>query len=462
MKASPPPVLFVDDDRTSLEICTRMASRLGYQAVSARSSEEAEKLLAEREFGIVVTDIRMPGRDGFELARHIATRFPKTAVAMMTSYGTIDEAVAAMRAGVLDYITKPFDFDGLSCLLGQLTEWRDQIVKRRSAAATTGIHGSAHGIIGESRAMQDVLDRIERAASVDSTVLIQGESGTGKELVARAVHRCSSRSGGPFLPCDCGGLSQSLVESELFGHEKGAFTGADRARPGILRAAEGGTVFLDEIGEVPVSAQARFLRALQEKEVRSVGGFEPVPFDARVIAATNRNLQDEIIVGTFRKDLFYRLHVIPIHVPPLRERARDIPLLVDAFLERHSSQKGRQIEIEPEAMRMLVVHDWPGNVRELQNCIECACVLRSGQNITPEDLPADLQDQGAKPAERSATDGAIRSLAEYEEEAIREALKGTDNNKKAAAKALGVSVPTLYAKIRKYGIAEISKRRGKK
>ena len=451
--AQPPiQILIVDDEPHILEICARVAAELGFQYVTAATGGQAAGLVDERSFDIVLTDIRMPGCDGFEVFRRVKAKSPRTVVAMMTGYGDIDQAVAALRSGVLDYITKPFDGDQLANRLRPLAKWRMRHISDGSSRGGD-VPGLFHGIVGRSARMQDVFDRIERASSVDSPVLIQGETGTGKELVARAIHAHGARAEGPFLPLDCAALSEGLAEAELFGHVKGAFTGALEATPGVFRAADGGTVFMDEIGELPASMQPKFLRTLQEKEVRPVGGVKPEPFDARIITATNRDLQKDAATGDFRRDLFYRLHVIPIHVPPLRERSQDIPLLVDVFIARHSGLGEAPIQIAPEAMEALSDYDWPGNVRELENCVEQACVLRNGPVIALDDLPPALRP-GGKAARRAGENGGlqIKPLAAREYEAVRDALQRTGGNKTAAAKALGISVPTLYAKIRKYDI----------
>ena len=446
-------LLVADDEPQVLEICTRVAERLGYECATAEDGNKAARLVDGSRFDIVLTDVRMPGCDGFELFRYIRAHSPGSAVVMMTGYGTIEQAVAALKSGVTDYITKPFEATQLGELLAQLAEWYGQSLLSRQGRRADPDGEPFHGIVGQSEAMQNVFDRIMRSASVDSTVLIQGESGTGKELVARAIHACSLRSGSLFLPLDCGSVSESLAESELFGHVKGAFTGSHESNSGILRAAKHGSVFLDEIGELPAPVQVKFLRALQEREVRPVGGVRPKPFDARVIAATNRDLEQDVVSGAFRKDLFYRLHVIPIHVPPLRERREDIPLLVEAFLTRHSKGGAPPIEMSQAAMDLLKRHDWPGNVRELENCIERACALGSGSTITPPDLPAALLATAKSAEEDVGTGAGIRPLASYEKEAVQQALLKTDYNKTQAARALGISVPTLYAKIRKYSLS---------
>ncbi len=394
----------------------------------------------------------MPGLDGFELLKHVKAQSPSVVVAMMTGYGTIDQAVVAMRKGAVDYITKPFDGHELTTRLKQLVMWACEESLRRDQVYSQDEGQAFHGIVGQSPAIRYVQECILRAASVDSTVLIVGESGTGKELVARAIHACGPRAKEPFRPLDCGALSETLFEGELFGHVKGAFTGADRHNPGILRAAGRGTVFLDEIGELPPSSQATFLRALQEKEVRPLGGVEPVSFEARVIAATNRELEKDMAAGRFRMDLFYRLHVLPIHLPPLRERRDDIPLLVQAALAECAARTPEQVEVSSAAMDVLMNRDWPGNVRELLNCVERACLHREGPVIVPGDLLLQVQDkENARPNE-SHSDDEIRPLSAYEEEAVREALRKTAYNKSAAARALGISLPTLYAKMKKYEI----------
>jgi len=445
-------VLIVDDETAVLSVCARAAAELGFECTTVTDGDEAAGLLAATEFDVLLTDVRMPGRNGFQLLAGVEERSLDTLVIMMTAYGTIDEAVDVMKRGVFDYVAKPFDLGRLRSVLEGAANWLDQKALRAAKRAAAAKEGVFHGIAGRSPAMQEVFERIARAAGVESTVLIQGESGTGKELVARAVHACSRRSDGPFLPLDCGAVNENLIESELFGHIRGAFTGAHKDNPGILRSATGGTVFLDEIGELPAAVQAKLLRTLQEKEVRPVGGIEPEAFDARIIAATNRNLEEDALRGDFRRDLFYRLHVIPIHVPPLRERREDIPLLVETFLLRHSDPAEEPVELAPEAMNAILNYDWPGNVRELENCIEQACVFRKGSVIAPKDLFAALGPSRRDTGAPLPADGKIRPLTVHEEEIVRDALIKTGNNKTRAARALGISLPTLYAKIRKYDI----------
>ena len=450
-------MLIVDDEPAVVGICARVASELGFECTTVTDGDEADRLLAATPFDVLLTDVRMPGRDGFELLACVRERSCDTLVVMMTAHGTIDQAVDAMKQGAFDYVAKPFEVRRLRSVLAGAADWLERRSLRAEKKAAASEEGVFHGIAGRSPVMQDVFEQIARAAGVESTVLIEGESGTGKELVARAVHAASRRADGPFLPLDCGAVNENLIESELFGHLRGAFTGAHKDNPGILRSAAGGSVFLDEIGELPASVQAKLLRTLQEKEVRPVGGIEPEAFDARIIAATNRNLEEDALRGDFRRDLFYRLHVIPIHVPPLRERREDIPLLVETFLLRHSDPAEEPVELAPEAMNAILNYDWPGNVRELDNCIEHACVFRKGSVIAPKDLFAALGPSRGNAGAGLPPDIEIRPLVVHEEEIIRDALIKTGSNKTRAARALGISLPTLYAKIRKYDIQADSK-----
>ena len=452
---SPPPqVLVVDDDPISLDVCAEVVVGLGYGCTKARDGKQAVELIDQRQFDVVLTDIRMPGCSGFEVVQQARAKSPVTALGMMTAYATVNEAVSALKSGVLDYVTKPLDLDRLTNLLTDLAAWNQEKRQKPGARGASLEGDSFHGLVGRSAVMQEAFDRILRAGMVDSTVLIQGDSGTGKELAARAIHACSSRRGGPFLAVDASSLSESLAESELFGHVKGAFTGAHESQRGILRSAEHGTVFLDEIGELPASIQAKLLRALQEKEVRPVGGVRSESYDARVIAATHRDLEQDVEAGTFRQDLFYRLHVIPVYLPPLRERREDIPLLAKSFLHRYAEGQPEPLGLSPQALAVLVDYNWPGNVRELENSIEHAYALREGPEIVPKDLPPGILGKAPASAEPAPApiDDAIRPLSAYEEEAIRDALRKSKNNKREAARALGISVPTLYAKIRKYNI----------
>ncbi|RMG12839.1 MAG: sigma-54-dependent Fis family transcriptional regulator, partial [Deltaproteobacteria bacterium] len=379
------PRLLIADDKASLR--QMLATYLGdaFEITEAASGTEALRLLETWTFDAVLSDVRMPGADGFALLERIRSHAPDTEVVLMTAYGTVPMAVEALKAGAYDFLTKPFDPEDAERILRRALE------RRRLSLEAQQLKDQLRGaerfgrLVGRSRPMQRVFDLLERAAAAEITVLLTGESGTGKELAARAIHEHSARSGGPFVAINCGALPRDLVESELFGHAKGAFTGAISASRGLLREAEGGTVFLDEVGELPLEAQVKLNRALQEREVRGVGEARSVPIDVRVIAATLRGLKEEVAAGRFREDLYYRLAVFPVHMPALRERPADIPLLATRILADQAAALGREVEgFEPEALAALLAHDWPGNVRELENVVARAVAVGRTRHVRLE------------------------------------------------------------------------------
>jgi DNA-binding NtrC family response regulator len=382
--SSPPRILVVEDEELLRNILSQILQEAGYGVATASSAEAALEIFTGEEIALTLTDIRMTGMDGLELLDHLKAVDSEALVIIMTAYSSVDSAIAALRKGAYDYVTKPFVNEDLLQTVKNALRQRELFRENRALRRELDKRYSFSEIIGTSEALQKVFRLVEKVAATNANILIQGESGTGKELVARAIHHHSQRSGKPFLAVNCGALPESLLESELFGHTKGAFTGAVGAKAGLFRSAEGGTVFLDEIGEVSQALQVRLLRALQEHEVTPLGSSVPVKFDARIIAATNRDLETEIREGRFREDLFYRINVIEISLPPLRERREDIPLLAKHFAAKFAQeQKGAEKNISTEAMSALINYPWQGNVRELQNAIERAFILSANRPFVP-------------------------------------------------------------------------------
>jgi DNA-binding NtrC family response regulator len=391
-------VLVVDDKENIVKLLERVLGE-AYDVTTAQDGQRAISLIASREFDVVVTDLRMPGADGFEVLRVVKTRAPRTEVIMMTAYATVQDAVSAMKQGAFDYLPKPFDPDEASLVVARALERRRM---HAQAPAPRDDENSYHALVGRSPAMRSLFKLLEQASGLDITVLLNGETGTGKELAARAIHYQSARKERRFVPVNCGALPGELVESELFGHARGAFTGANVAKPGLFEDADGGTLFLDEIGELPLAVQVKLNRALQEKEIRRVGDNDPVRVDVRLIAATHRDLRGEVAAGRFREDLFYRLNVLPVALPALRDRREDIPLLAAHFLEKHAGALRKDLTgFDGEALRLLTGYRWPGNVRELENAIERAVAVSAGPVIAAGDLPPELEggQEGAMPGE---------------------------------------------------------------
>jgi two-component system response regulator HydG len=446
-RTNPFTVLVVDDEETSRSLCAEIASDAGLRVRPASTTEEALEILEQVPVDIVVTDMRIPELGGLELLRRVRAGFPQIAVLILTQYGTIEAAVEATRLGAADFVTKPFHVDDLRSKLERLVHGleleRENRVLREELRSRPGFGG----LVGVSSKMQRVYHLIEKVSSHTCPVLILGESGTGKELVARSIHFAGPRRERPFVPVDCSALVPTLIESELFGYVKGAFTGAMQNRHGLLETAAGGTLFLDEIGDLPVDLQAKLLRALQEREIKPVGSNDRVPIDVRVIAATNRDLEDAIRKGQFRQDLYFRLNVVQIKLPPLRDRKHDMPMLVTSFLDKFSHPQRPVTTISEEAMSRLMAYDWPGNVRELENAVERGLALGSGVAITLTDLPTNLQ-HGL--FERSLGTDDLVPLEELERRAIFRALRETGGDKLAAARLLGIGKTTLYRKLKEY------------
>ena len=438
-------VLVVDDDAAMRDMVVSILEDQGIRATAAASVDEALKRLGECEVDVVLTDIRMPGRDGIELLGEIRELRPETPVVLMTAFGSIDSAVEAMQAGAFDYVTKPFKRDALLVTLERAFERRALEEENRRLRRAVDQTASFGDLIGTSPAMREIFALIRKVADGRSSVLITGDSGTGKEVVARTIHFSGSRAARPFVPINCTAIPEGLLESELFGHVRGAFTGAHVTKRGLFEQANGGTLFLDEIGDMGVGLQGKLLRVLQDREIRPVGGNQSVKVDVRIIAATNRDLRGEIEAGRFRRDLFYRLNVIPIEIPPLRERPNDIPLLAEAFLRKHSDDRPRRLN--PDAMEKLKRCPWEGNARELENVIERALALCERTEIGPEDLPlpresapraSEAGDLVASALERQLT------LAQLEDLYIDQVLERTGGNKVQAARILGINRRTLY------------------
>jgi len=446
-------ILVVDDDRAQREELAGFLRDLGAEVLEAGDGREALDAVVQQAPDLCISDVRMPRMDGSSLLREVRRVNPEVGVVLVTAFGTVEDAVACLKQGAADYLLKPLDLDEVEHLVLRLLEARRlhrENVDLRSRLAKIE---SVPGIITSGGVMNDVLSLISRVSRSDVSVLIQGESGTGKELVARAIHAAGGRSEGPFVAVNASALSSQLLESELFGHEKGAFTGADREREGRFEAASGGTIFLDEIGDLPADVQVKLLRVLQERTVERVGSNRSRPVDVRVIAATHRDLPAAISHGTFREDLYYRLAVVTIDIPPLRRRKSDIPLLVEHFLEKHGSPEGAGT-ISREAMDQLIAYDFPGNVRELENAVQRGLVLASGEMVTAGDLPPALL--GARQEERTLTVEFEGSLTErvsaLEKALIRQALEAEGGNQTRAAKQLGLSERALRYKISKYGM----------
>jgi len=443
-------ILVVDDEEQMRDLLAKVLERKGYQVAVSADGSEALALLEREPVDLVVTDVRMPGLDGMEALRAIKELNPETIVLIMTGFGSIDQAVQAVKEGAYDYINKPFKIDEMLLTIEKALEerrLRHEVTTLRQELRT---RYHFENLIGKSRAMQEVFALIEQVAGSRSTVMVYGKSGTGKELVAKAIHYNSPRSTKAFVPVNCAAIPAELLESELFGHEKGSFTGAIATKVGKFELATGGTLFLDEVGSMRLDLQAKILRALQEREVERVGGTRTIKIDVRVIAATNRDLKKAVEDGSFREDLYYRLNVVPITLPDLKDRQEDIPLLANHFVQKFGQESNPGIrEISKEAMAILLSHAWPGNVRELENVIERAVTLGRGPAIQPGDLPPHLAG-GANPLERALAKEA--TLEDLEKDYIAMILHRTRGHQIRAASILGIDRRTLYRKIRRYGI----------
>ena len=442
-------LLVVDDEQHIRKLCSEVGTQSGMSVTAVATAEEALDVLADSAIDIVITDLRLRESHGLDLIRQINEKYREVAVIVVTGYGSIDSAVRAIRLGAVDYVTKPFRIEELRMRLKQVAhavELQQENRLLREQLKTTPGFG---GLIGLSPKMQSVYKITEKVSQHEYPVLILGESGTGKEMVARHIHFSGPRKDRPFAPVDCSTLVPTLIESELFGYVKGAFTGAMQAKQGLLEAAHGGTVFLDEIGDMPVDLQSKLLRALQEKEVRPVGSTDKRKIDVRIVAATNRDLAVCILAGTFRQDLYFRLNVVQMKLPALRDRKSDIPLLVASFLEKFSGMHGATRRISDDAMRSLIAYDWPGNVRELENAIERAVALGSGPILETSDLPTTVHGSSG---ERMPNRHEIVPLEDLERRAIFNSLRETTGDKVAAARMLGIGKTTLYRKLKQYNM----------
>ncbi|MBU1003434.1 MAG: sigma-54 dependent transcriptional regulator [Proteobacteria bacterium] len=453
----PSNVLVLDDEKNYLLILDALLSDAGYSVTALHDPELGLAYMEESEVDIVVTDMKMPGLTGQEVLEHVHRNYPHIPVLIMTAFGSIESAVEAMRLGAFDYITKPFSNEELLLSLDKAAKMARMQRQNRLLRETLEERYGLHNIIGRSKAMRGVLTMVDKAAPSRSTVLIQGESGTGKELVARAIHFASPRKDEPFVSVNCMALNPGVLESELFGHEKGSFTGAVASRRGRFELAHGGTLFLDEIGELSAALQVKLLRVLQERRFERVGGSTEIEVDIRIVAATNADLMQAVENGTFREDLFYRLNVVQIHMPPLRERREDIPVLAVHFLDKYAKENDSKITgFSAEALDYLATYDWPGNVRQLQNVVERCVVLTGGETISVEDLPGEVRDEESQfksavdlmPAKLNLAD----TLEKIEAALVRRALAKNDFVKVKAAESLGVSKSLLQYKLKKYNL----------
>jgi two-component system response regulator HydG len=440
-------ILVVDDQRNMRTTTAILLRQAGHAVEEAEDAAAAAQRMQGESFDVVLTDLRMPGGDGMAVLEAARRLSPETQVIIMTAFGTIDSAVEAMRAGASDYLAKPFREEELLLRVAKALQNRRLVGEMSVLSGEFRRQFGLEHIVGRSQPMRDVLERVRRVAPTDATVLVTGESGTGKELVARAVHLASRRGDRPFVPVNCAAITETLLESELFGHAKGAFTGATRARRGLFEEASGGTLFIDEIAETSPGFQARLLRALQEGEIRRVGESSPVQVDVRVIAASNQDLRRAIAERRFREDLFYRLNVVPLRIPPLRERGDDIPLLAAHFLHRFNERSGEHKVLSPDALARLQQHGWPGNVRELENVLEQAAALTPGPEIRAADLHLEPAGPPAAPPGQLAA-----AVAEAERRAIEAALARSPDDLGRVARELGISPTTLWRKMRRHAI----------
>jgi len=442
-------VLIVDDEQVIRDSFSRVMAKEGYAVEAVPSGRLALERVAEEPFDIVLLDLKMAGLDGMETLRELKKIDPDVVSIMITGYPTIESAVQAVKLGAYDYLTKPCSPEELRIVVRRAAERRNLIFQNEQLRRRLEASNISEPLIGESKAMWQVMEIIRKVAPTETTVLITGESGTGKELAARAIHQLSSRKEREFVAVDCNTLVENLLESELFGHLKGSFTGAESTKHGLFELANGGTFFFDEVGDLTLNTQSKLLRVIQEREVKPVGGNQRIRVDVRIIAATHQNLMDAIGEKTFREDLFYRLSVVPIHIPPLRERKEDIPLLVQYFNQRYNRKRKKLVAgISPAAMEMLIEYNWPGNVRELENTIERAMIMEESEVITPKSLPWLSQPDGGEKGILGSK--KLTSLEEMEKEHIEFVLERAARHKSRAAKILGIDRKTLYQKIQKY------------
>jgi DNA-binding NtrC family response regulator len=455
---TPPKVLIMDDERDMLTNCTRILRRYGYECLMADTSTQGLELVDTARPDVVLVDLRMPGKSGIDIVKAVKARYPDIEVVLMTAYATIETAVDAIKQGAFDYLPKPFTAEQLQAVIQRTLSQKPISADPRRLKGTLAAPRDAVDMVGKSEAMVALRENIRRIAGTEATVLITGESGTGKDLVARSLHQLSRRSALPLVPVDCAALPESLLENELFGHEKGAFTGASSSRPGLFELAHTGTMFLDEVAELPLPLQAKLLRVLEARQLRRLGGHQLINVDVRLIAATNRDLAKAMEVGRFRRDLFYRLNVIPIRVPALRERREDIPLLAMHFL--HTCAPGGPSKprgFSRAAMALLEHYAWPGNVRELKNAVERARALANWEFIEPEDLPAEVRQPNGErldhlPPMHSFKAAKQEMVTEFEARSLRELMERTGWNIAQAARASGVHRKTIERKLKRYNL----------
>ena len=445
-------ILIVDDEDGMRRLLGRVLTREGYETSTVGSGAEALRLVANERFDLVVTDIKMPEMDGLQLLEELKEYEPSLPIIVMTAYGTIENAVQALRFGAYDYIAKPFETDEIKLTVAKALERERLLAENRYLHAELEGRYDFSGIIGGSPAMQQVYEMASSVAVSNANVLITGESGTGKELMARSIHYSSPRKEKPFVVLNCSALSESVLESELFGHEKGAFTGALDTRKGRFERADQGTLFIDEVAEMSVTAQVKLLRVIQEHEFERVGGNKTISVNVRIVAATNKKLEDQVKEGKFREDLYYRLNVVNINIPPLRSRREDIEPLSRHFLEKYATETGKKItDLAPRALSCLLAHDWPGNVRELQNAIERAVVLSKGSELTPRDFPQGLQGDDQICLQVPEKGGSLTEILEdLERQLILQTLQREDGSQTRAAETLGIKRTTLRYKMEKY------------
>ncbi|MDE3181395.1 MAG: sigma-54-dependent Fis family transcriptional regulator [Acidobacteriota bacterium] len=449
-------ILIVEDEAKMRRLLELSLAADGYAMRQASDAEAGLKLLRQDQIDLVITDLKLPGMDGLEFLAAVKRFDAHMPVVVMTAFGTIETAVEAMKAGASDYILKPFSLEEIKLIVKKELNLRRLQEENRSLREELGKRYEFKNIIARSAKMQEVLAVVERVAPGNATVLLGGESGVGKDMIARAIHQHSRRSSGPWVKINCAAIPENLLESELFGYERGAFTGAIASKPGKFELADKGTIFLDEIGDVPPSIQVKLLRVLQEREFERLGGTKTLKVDVRLVAATNRDLRAALEQGAFREDLYYRLNVVPINIPPLREHKEDIPDLVRHFLTRYANEAGKEItSVTPEAMKLLLDFHWPGNVRELENIIERAVALSDGPQLGAGDIRLDLSP--SRPSATGASDAFLppgTTLEQYEDEIIREALRRANGNKSQAARLLGLSRNTLRYRLTKIGVAD--------
>jgi two-component system response regulator HydG len=447
-------ILVADDEESHRIMLRAVLQEEGYEVIGAADGPEAIRAVEQEPFDLILLDIRMPGMDGIEALTEIRKISPYIPVLMMTAYASVKTAVEALKAGAFEYLIKPLDIDELKILIQKALEHYHLREENLVLRERLGDRFDFSKIIGKSQKMKDLFDLLAQVAPTDATVLILGESGTGKELVANSIHHNSRRASQPFIKVSCAALPETLLESELFGHEKGAFTGAIARREGRFQLAHRGTIFLDEVGEMSAATQAKILRVLQEKEFEPLGGTRTVKVDVRVIAATNKDLDREVKEGRFREDLFYRLNVVPVSIPPLRERKEDIPALAVHFLYLYREKNQKELkETSPKALDLLVRYDWPGNIRELENCIERAVIVARGEVIAPVDLPPQVQALSAGREEPGVHFPVGISLQEAERALIFKTLEDTGGNRSRAAEILGINRRTLQIKLKEYGVS---------